>query len=103
MCRRIFPDFCFLKSIYVDILPLFPFIYGHCYHKITQRGTSSITKRFNYKITYLLLGVSKLNMCRADCKWEDEISIDLYPWDAGTDSGLSYFVSISKALKLIYK
>lgn len=42
-------------------------------------------------------------MCRADCKWEDEISIDLYPWDAGTDSGLSYFVSISKALKLINK
>ncbi|XP_076079810.1 spondin-1-like isoform X3 [Mytilus galloprovincialis] len=37
------------------------------------------------------IGVSKLNMCRADCKWEDEISIDLYPWDAGTDSGLSYF------------
>lgn len=37
------------------------------------------------------VGVSKLDVCRSDCTWEDEVSIDLYPWDAGTDSGLSYF------------
>lgn len=37
------------------------------------------------------IGVSKLDMCRPNCTWEDEMTIDLYPWDAGTDSGLSYF------------
>lgn len=44
---------------------------------------------------YFQTGVSKLDMCRANCTWADEIAVDLYPWDAGTDSGLSYFVSIT--------
>ena len=40
-------------------------------------------------------GVSKLDMCQTNCTWADKIAVDLYPWDAGTDSGLSYFVSIT--------
>ena len=37
------------------------------------------------------IGVSKLDMCQTNCTWADKIAVDLYPWDAGTDSGLSYF------------
>ncbi|KAL5010540.1 hypothetical protein ScPMuIL_012845 [Solemya velum] len=36
------------------------------------------------------VGVSALDMCRSDCTWADKMDIDLYPWDAGTDSGLTY-------------
>lgn len=35
-------------------------------------------------------GVSKLNLCQRDCTWIKGMTIDLYPWDAGTDNGLSY-------------
>jgi len=31
-----------------------------------------------------------LNLCRQDCTWESSVDIDLYPWDAGSDSGISY-------------
>ncbi|XP_076466867.1 spondin-1-like isoform X2 [Babylonia areolata] len=36
------------------------------------------------------LGVSGLSMCNANCTWADHMEIDLYPWDAGTDSGVTY-------------
>ncbi|KAL8579501.1 hypothetical protein ACOMHN_025454 [Nucella lapillus] len=36
------------------------------------------------------LGVSAVSMCNANCTWADRMEIDLYPWDAGTDSGMSY-------------
>lgn len=29
-----------------------------------------------------------------NCSWADSMTIDLYPWDAGTDSGISYFVRL---------
>lgn len=35
-------------------------------------------------------GISGLNLCRKDCTWEPSVDVDLYPWDAGTDSGISY-------------
>lgn len=41
------------------------------------------------------VGVSRLNLCLPDCSWVRERSFDLYPWDAGTDSGVSYEVSES--------
>lgn len=37
-----------------------------------------------------VVGVSGLNLCKRDCTWEPQIDIDLYPWDSGTDSGISY-------------
>ncbi|CAG5115178.1 unnamed protein product, partial [Candidula unifasciata] len=36
------------------------------------------------------LGVSALSMCASNCTWLDSASIDLYPWDAGTDSRRTY-------------
>ncbi|XP_067001720.2 spondin-1 [Anabrus simplex] len=37
-----------------------------------------------------IVGVNGLNLCRRDCSWTEEKIVDLYPWDAGTDSGISY-------------
>lgn len=37
-----------------------------------------------------VVGVSNLNLCEADCTWREKQIIDLYPWDAGTDNGISY-------------
>ncbi|KAG4068199.1 hypothetical protein HA402_008840 [Bradysia odoriphaga] len=37
-----------------------------------------------------VVGVSGLNLCEADCTWKDSIDIDLYPWDSGTDNGITY-------------
>ncbi|XP_074662256.1 spondin-1-like isoform X2 [Tubulanus polymorphus] len=36
------------------------------------------------------VGISGLNLCTPDCKWAGDQRIELYPWDAGTDSGISY-------------
>ncbi|CRK89994.1 CLUMA_CG003720, isoform A [Clunio marinus] len=37
-----------------------------------------------------VVGVNGLNLCKKDCSWEVSLDIDLYPWDSGTDSGISY-------------
>ncbi|KAF2905119.1 hypothetical protein ILUMI_01056 [Ignelater luminosus] len=37
-----------------------------------------------------VVGVSGLNLCLKNCTWIENLSIDLYPWDAGTDSGITY-------------
>jgi hypothetical protein len=39
-----------------------------------------------------IVGVSGLNLCNKDCTWTEQKIIDLYPWDAGTDSGITYMV-----------
>lgn len=39
------------------------------------------------------VGVAALNLCLRNCSWTDSKIIPLYPWDAGTDSGISYLVS----------
>ncbi|XP_055889630.1 spondin-1 isoform X4 [Biomphalaria glabrata] len=36
------------------------------------------------------LGLSSQSMCTANCTWKDHLEIDLYPWDAGTDSRVTY-------------
>jgi len=38
-------------------------------------------------------GVSALDMCLSNCTWSGDRSIELYPWDAGTDDGITYMVS----------
>lgn len=36
------------------------------------------------------VGVSSLELCMKNCSWVPEKIINLYLWDAGTDSGISY-------------
>ena len=38
------------------------------------------------------VGVSGLNLCLPNCSWVENLILDLYPYDAGTDSGISYMV-----------
>ncbi|KAH9512247.1 hypothetical protein Btru_041267 [Bulinus truncatus] len=35
-------------------------------------------------------GLSSQSMCTPNCTWKDHLEIDLYPWDAGTDSRVTY-------------
>ncbi|XP_029448586.1 spondin-2 [Rhinatrema bivittatum] len=35
------------------------------------------------------VGVNSLNLCEGD-HWKEEVSLDLYPYDAGTDSGFTF-------------
>ncbi|KAI8039991.1 hypothetical protein M5D96_007416 [Drosophila gunungcola] len=37
-----------------------------------------------------VVGISGLDLCTEDCSWKESMTFDLYPWDAGTDSGISY-------------
>ncbi|KAF5273765.1 hypothetical protein FQR65_LT17079 [Abscondita terminalis] len=37
-----------------------------------------------------VVGVNGLNLCLKDCSWIENLTVDLYPWDAGTDSGITY-------------
>ncbi|XP_022196329.1 spondin-1 [Nilaparvata lugens] len=37
-----------------------------------------------------LVGVSSLDLCLENCTWIEEKVIDLYPYDAGTDNGITY-------------
>eukprot|EP00794_Sanderia_malayensis_P012680 gene12680-13981_t len=37
------------------------------------------------------VGVDSLDLCdHENCKWKKKIELDLQPWDAGTDSGITY-------------
>lgn len=40
------------------------------------------------------LGVTRFELCQTDNTWLKERELNLYPWDAGTDSGVSYEVSL---------
>lgn len=40
-----------------------------------------------------VVGVSGLDLCLKDCSWVESKVIDLFPYDAGTDNGISYMVS----------
>lgn len=39
------------------------------------------------------VGISNLELCQEDGKWVENKIIDLYPWDAGTDKGMTYDVN----------
>ncbi|XP_014250507.1 spondin-1-like isoform X2 [Cimex lectularius] len=43
-----------------------------------------------------IVGVSSLDLCSKQCTWKEKIELDLYPYDAGTDNGISY-MSIKSA------
>lgn len=38
------------------------------------------------------LGVNSINLCLPNCTWVEQYSEDLYPLDAGIDSGMKYTV-----------
>ncbi|XP_072390707.1 spondin-1 [Diabrotica undecimpunctata] len=37
-----------------------------------------------------VVGINGLNLCLKNCTWTEKLAIDLYPYDAGTDGGISY-------------
>ncbi|XP_014102210.1 spondin-1 [Bactrocera oleae] len=37
-----------------------------------------------------VVGISGVDLCTEDCSWKESLDFDLYPWDAGTDNGISY-------------
>lgn len=39
-----------------------------------------------------LVGISNVNLCTEDCNWLESAEFDMLPWDAGTDSGITYMV-----------
>lgn len=41
------------------------------------------------------VGVAALELCLPDGNWVESKVIDLYPWDAGTDNGITYEVFFS--------
>lgn len=38
------------------------------------------------------VGLSGEDLCTKDCGWVQKLVADLIPWDAGTDSGVTYEV-----------
>lgn len=41
-----------------------------------------------------VVGVNSLNLCLKNCSWIESLIINLFPYDAGTDSGITYMVRI---------
>lgn len=41
------------------------------------------------------VGISSLELCETSCTWVESKVVDLYPWDAGTDKGITYDVNIN--------
>ncbi|XP_047112187.1 spondin-1-like [Schistocerca piceifrons] len=37
-----------------------------------------------------IVGVAGLELCLQDCTWVEYLELNLYPWDIGTDSGITY-------------
>ena len=51
------------------------------------------------------VGISALDLCLPNCTWSGDVHIDLYPWDSGTDDGITYMVPIvlaSALFKLLF-
>lgn len=42
-----------------------------------------------------IVGIAGLELCLVNCSWIETKKLNLYPWDAGTDSGATYIVSAS--------
>lgn len=40
-----------------------------------------------------IVGVSGLELCLRNCSWIESKILNLYPWDVGTDDGITYLVS----------
>lgn len=47
------------------------------------------------------VGLSGEDLCTRDCGWVQRLVKDLVPWDAGTDSGVTYEVSFHRLMMLL--
>lgn len=73
---------------------------GLWYPRVTQNTSSTFNVDRRRHLVSLVsmfgpspdwvVGVSGLDLCLADCSWLESKVIDLYPYDAGTDSGVTY-------------
>ncbi|XP_023955114.2 spondin-1-like isoform X2 [Bicyclus anynana] len=73
---------------------------GHGYRKMSNPTFSFFrTDKTNHLFTVAIaihpspdwfLGVTRFELCQEDNTWLNERELNLYPWDAGTDSGVSY-------------
>ncbi|XP_041986401.1 spondin-1-like isoform X2 [Aricia agestis] len=73
---------------------------GHGYRKMNSPTYSFFrTDNKNHLFTVAIaiypspdwfLGVNRFELCQEDDTWLQNRELDLYPWDAGTDSGVSY-------------
>jgi len=43
------------------------------------------------------VGVDRINLCDRNCTWKKQIVKDLYPWDAGTDDGITFISANRKS------
>ena len=43
------------------------------------------------------VGISNLDLCSSNCTWKNEVNLELLPWDAGTDDGISYMSKNAKS------
>lgn len=48
------------------------------------------------------VGLSSEDLCTRECGWVQKVVQDLIPWDAGTDSGVTYEVSTNGKIKFPY-
>lgn len=48
------------------------------------------------------VGLSGEDLCTRDCGWVQRLVKDLVPWDAGTDSGVTYEVSFHRVITLLH-
>ncbi|CAH2108584.1 unnamed protein product [Euphydryas editha] len=73
---------------------------GHGYRKMSNPTYAFFrTDKTNHLFTVAVaihpspdwfLGVTRFELCQEDKTWLQERELNLYPWDAGTDSGVSY-------------
>jgi len=68
-------------------------------HVNTNTSSHFWVDRKNHKVSMVsmfgpspdwVVGISGLNLCKVDCSWLEGEDFDLYPWDAGTDNGITY-------------
>lgn len=48
------------------------------------------------------VGLSGEDLCTRDCGWVQRLVKDLVPWDAGTDSGVTYEVSFHRVIRSLH-
>lgn len=48
------------------------------------------------------VGISGLELCLPNCNWITNKTINLYPWDAGIKSGVTYNVFYPNNINMLY-
>ena len=50
-------------------------------------------------ICLFCIGINSIDLCLSNCTWVEQYSEDLYPLDAGIDSGTTYTVSAIDSMR----